>query len=61
MRKIRLAVLTAGLSLLVAGLLAPPSSAAAEPNSVTINLTAVVDRVDNPNGVACQLGGRRRV
>jgi hypothetical protein len=51
MRKSRLAVLTAGVTLLVAGLLAPPSSAATKPTSVTINLTAVVDIVDNPNGV----------
>jgi hypothetical protein len=51
MRKSRLAALTAGVSLLIAGLLAPPSSAAAKPESVTINLTAVVDLVDNPNGV----------
>ena len=47
----RLAVLTVGVSLLVAGLLAPPSNAAAMPEGVTINLTAVVDLVDNPNGV----------
>jgi hypothetical protein len=52
MRKIRLAVLTAGISLLVAGLLAPPSSAAAKPKSVTINLTAVVDDVVNTDGVS---------
>jgi hypothetical protein len=51
MRKLRLFVLTMGVSLLVAGLLTPPSSAAAKPTSVTINLTAVVDLVDNPNGV----------
>jgi hypothetical protein len=51
MRKSRLAVLTVGLSLLVAGLLALPSSAATSPTRVTINLTAVVDPVDNPNGV----------
>ena len=51
MGKIRFTVLTAGLSLLLAGLLAPPSSAATKPTSVTINLTAVVDIVDNPNGV----------
>lgn len=51
MRKIRLAVLAAGLGLLLAGLLAPPSGAAAKPKSVTINLTAVVDDVVNPNGV----------
>jgi hypothetical protein len=51
MRKSRLAVLTVGVTLLVAGLLAAPSSAATKPTSVTISLTAVVDIVDNPNGV----------
>jgi len=51
MRKSRLAVLTVGVSLLVAGWLAPPSTAATNPTRVTINLTAVVDLVDNPNGV----------
>jgi hypothetical protein len=51
MRKLRLFVLTIGVSLLVAGLLAPLSTAAAKPKSVTINLTAVVDRVDNADGV----------
>ena len=51
MRKSRLAVLAVGLSLLAAGLLALPSSAATSPTRVTINLTTVVDLVDNPNGV----------
>jgi hypothetical protein len=49
MRKGRLAVLTAGVSLLVAGFLAPPSSA--DTDVVTINITAVVDTVDNLPGV----------
>jgi hypothetical protein len=51
MRKSRLAVLSVGVSLLAAGLVAPPSSAATDPTRVTINLTAIVDLVDNPNGV----------
>jgi hypothetical protein len=51
MRKSRLAVLTVGLSLLVAGLLAPPASAAAKPKSVTVNITAVVDLVNNSDGL----------
>ena len=51
MRELRLFVLAMGVSLLVTGLLAPLSSAAAKPKSVTINLSAVVDLVDNPNGV----------
>lgn len=45
MRKIRLAVLTTAVSLLLVGLLAPPSNAAPKPESVTINLTAVVTEV----------------
>lgn len=40
-----------GVSLLVTGLLTPPSSAAEKPTAMTINLTAVVDIVDNPNGL----------
>jgi hypothetical protein len=51
LRKSRLAVLTVGVSLLVAGLLASPSIAAAKSTDVTIRLTAVVYDVNNPNGL----------
>jgi hypothetical protein len=51
MRKSRLFVLTVGVSLLASVGLLAPSSAAAKPRGVTISLTAVVDIVDNPNGL----------
>ena len=51
MRKSRLFVLTVGVSLFASVGLLAPSSAAAKPTAVTVNLTAVVDIVDNPNGL----------
>jgi hypothetical protein len=51
MRKSRLVVLTVGVSLLASVGLLAPSSAVAKPKGVTISLTAVVDIVDNPNGL----------